>query len=162
MTLVDRNDRVVGQRSREEAHQPPGKLHRAVLVVVFNPQGRILLARRGKGKLWEGIWDGTVATHVYPEETPEKTGQRGLLKELGLKNQSLKKHGFFVYRAECDDIGVEYEVCHLFSAETKDSIKANKKEISALRWITKKDLEKEIKKNPSPFSPWLVEALKRI
>lgn len=160
MTLVDKNDRVLGQATRKACHQFPGKLHRAVLVLIKDKKERILLAKRGENRLWQGVWDGTVATHVYPEEKPETAAKRGVFKELGLNSLPLKKQGVFVYKARWKSKSIEYEVCHLFSARSEGEVKANKKEIAGLRWTGKEELEKQIKKSPLLFSPWFLKALK--
>jgi len=162
MTLVDENDRLVGQAERKICHQFPGKLHRAILVVVFDQRGQILLAKRVKGKLWQGIWDGTVATHIFPKESPQQAAKRALSSELGINHLTLKPHHFFVYQAKWKDKGVENEVCHLFTVKVNQPIQANKKEVTTLKWTHPKDLRKEIKKNPADFSPWFLEALKRL
>ena len=64
LILVDKNDREIGKTEKEKCHRPPGFLHRAFLIMVFNSQGKILLTKRSKSKaLWPGIWDGSVASH---------------------------------------------------------------------------------------------------
>ena len=44
--LVDRSGVGRGRIGKMAAHQPPGVLHRAMSVVLFGPDGRVLLQRR--------------------------------------------------------------------------------------------------------------------
>lgn len=153
LILVDEKDKQIGTASREECHRFPGKLHRAILVVVKNKKGEILLAKRDKRKLFGGLWDGTIATHVLVGETPEQAARRALEKELGVSNLSLNNLGNFIYKAKWGKNGVEDEFCHLFSAEAEEVI-PNLKEISETTWVTKDELT-----NYS-LTPWFLEALK--
>lgn len=157
--MVNEQDREIGTASREECHKAPGKLHRAILVVVKNKQsfssnkkGKILLARRSENKpLWLGVWDGTIATHVFPGETPEQAARRGLKKELGVSNLSLNNLGNFIYKAKWNN-GEEYEYCHVFSVEAEE-VNPNRNEISEIAWVGKDELT-----NYS-LTPWFLKAL---
>lgn len=136
LILVDRKDKKVGIASRKECHHLPGKLHRAIMVVVENEKGQILLARRSKSKrLWPGIWDGTIATHVFFGETIEEAAKRALKKELGLDNLLLTYLGHFIYRAKWDEDGVEYEYCHAFLTKTREVV-LNPEEVSEVAWTS--------------------------
>lgn len=153
LILVDRKDKKVGIASREECHGFPGRLHRAIMVVVKNEKGQILLAKRSKSKrLWTGIWDGTIATHVFPGETKEEAAKRALKKELGLDNLLPTYLGHFIYRAKWDDDGVECEYCHVFLTKTKEVI-LNPEEASEVVWVSEERLT-----NYS-LTPWFLKAL---
>ena len=159
--MVDRQDKQIGTAEREECHKLPGKLHRAIMMVVKNKQsfssnkkGEILLARRSENKpLWPGVWDGTIATHVFPGETPEQAARRGLKKELGVSNLSLNNLGNFIYKAKWGNDGVEYEFCHLFLAEAEETV-PNPEEITETAWVSKDELT-----NYS-LTPWFIESLR--
>ena len=47
--IIDQNDNVIGQASREETHKK-GLLHRVVDIFIFNSQGEILLQKRSEKK----------------------------------------------------------------------------------------------------------------
>lgn len=153
LILVDRQDKQIGTAEREECHKLPGKLHRAIMVTLKNKKGEILLAKRADKKLFAGLWDGTIATHVFPGETPEQAARRGLKKELGVSNLSLNNLGNFIYKAKWGKNGVEHEYCHIFSGEANEII-SNSEEISKTVWVTKDELT-----NYS-LTPWFLEALK--
>lgn len=150
LLLVDPKDNPQGKASREECHQLPGKLHRAVMVTLKNGENQILLAQRAKGKLWEGVWDGTCATHVFPDETPKQAARRALEKELNLRNVALEYRGKFLYRARWKEERVEHEVCHLFLGEIAEQPRANPKEVVKTKWVGQSD----------QLTPWFLKALK--
>ncbi len=154
LILVDKEDKEIGFAEREECHKIPGKLHRAILVIVKNDEGQILLARRSLQKtLWPGVWDGTVATHVFPQEKVTEAAARALKMELGIEKISLKHLAHFLYQARWGKEGIEDEFCHLFEAKA-NKVLPQKDEISEIAWVKKEDL------NNYNVSPWFLEALK--
>lgn len=48
--LVDERGTAVGEATVSNAHQPPGRLHRAFSVLLVDPDGLILLQRRAPAK----------------------------------------------------------------------------------------------------------------
>lgn len=50
LELVDEDGVTVGTAEKLSAHQPPGKLHRAFSVFLFDERGRLLLQQRALGK----------------------------------------------------------------------------------------------------------------
>ena len=59
VTLVDRDDNVVGAEEKIRAHRE-GKLHRAFSVFVFDEGRRLLIQRRATGKYHSGgLWTNT-------------------------------------------------------------------------------------------------------
>lgn len=160
--MVDFQDNPCGEVSRKECHLLPGKLHRAVMVVLKNKDDQILLAQRAKGKLWEGVWDGTCATHVYPQETNEHAVARALKNELGLNDLTLKYKGKFLYQARWGKVEVEYEVCHLFLGTIDSQPTPNAKEIISLKWMSQKKRLGEVGKNQNLFTPWFLISLKEL
>jgi len=61
---VDPEDVEQGTVNRLDAHTGDGIRHRAFTCLVYDTEGRILLAQRAPTKrLWDAHWDGTVASH---------------------------------------------------------------------------------------------------
>ena len=80
---VDREDRVIGRVSREEAHRL-GLLHRAGCVVVFNRDGQVFVARRSRMKsIFAAHWDWPCSFHVSWGESYERAATRELVEETG-------------------------------------------------------------------------------
>lgn len=162
LILVDTEDNEVGVAPRQDCHRFPGKLHRAIMVVLKNKDGKILLAKRAKDKLWGGVWDGTIATHVYHGETPEDSSYRALKKELNLENLKLQNQGKFLYQARWGKEGIEHEVCHLFLGKLNtQKVAANPKEITGLKWVSRSELREKIQKEKESLSPWFLMALQQ-
>ena len=80
--VVDGNDNVVGESTREEAHAK-GLLHRIVHVIIRNSKGEILLQKRSKN---DGIgnWDASVGGHVDTGESYEQAAKREMMEEVGI------------------------------------------------------------------------------
>ena len=75
--LVDQNDDPIGKEDKVKCHLPNGKLHRAFTALIFNGDGKLLLTKRGDGKmLWPNYWDGTVASHPRESETYVSSAER--------------------------------------------------------------------------------------
>ncbi|MDH2900895.1 MAG: hypothetical protein PXY39_07965, partial [archaeon] len=67
---VDERDRVIGPIERLIAHKGDGILHRGLMVLVKDDQGRILLTQRSEQRPdlnfpppFPGFWDLTMAGH---------------------------------------------------------------------------------------------------
>ncbi|MCZ9342873.1 isopentenyl-diphosphate delta-isomerase, partial [Streptomyces sp. TRM76130] len=50
LELVDEDGATIGTAEKLDAHQPPGRLHRAFSVFLFDERGRLLLQQRAFGK----------------------------------------------------------------------------------------------------------------
>ena len=60
--LVDTHDNPVGEMEKMEAHLK-GELHRALSILVFNDQGKILLQQRALTKYHTpGLWSNTACS----------------------------------------------------------------------------------------------------
>jgi isopentenyldiphosphate isomerase len=83
--LVDRDDHVIGQVRRGDAHRDPSRIHRSVQILVFASDDRLLLQRRSPSKdLFPGYFCASASGHVASGETYETTAQREILEELGI------------------------------------------------------------------------------
>ncbi len=87
--VVDRHDRVLGVMSLDEVHRQ-SLFHRAVLVVLFNPENKIYLQKRARSKaLYPGRWDLSVTGHVQRGESRVEAALRETEEELGLRVERL-------------------------------------------------------------------------
>lgn len=159
---VDKKDNVVGEVSKDTAHDDKGILHRAFLVIVFNDKGKILLAKRSRFKrLWPGFWDGSVASHQRKNEDLETAVKRRLKEEINIKASKVKSLFKFYYRNSFKKTGSEREICHVFRIKTKNKIFPNKKEVADFQWLNLKKLQKEIENNPQEYTPWFLIVYKQ-
>jgi isopentenyl-diphosphate delta-isomerase type 1 len=85
--IYDNNDCLLGIAKRSECHGNPALIHRTVHVMVFHPDGRLLLQHRATTKdIQPGKWDTAVGGHVMPGESLEQAAKRELSEELGLSD----------------------------------------------------------------------------
>ena len=160
--LIDENNRVIGTEDKIKAHRE-GKLHRAFSIFIFlrkNDKWHLLLQKRHPKKYHSGnLWSNTCCSHPQPGEEIIAAGERRLYEEMGLKIP-LKEVGKFRYMAPVGHlIENEYDYV-LVGFATDATIYFNKKEINTIHWISVSDLEKELKRHPEIFTPWLDLALR--
>lgn len=157
---VNEDDRVIGEVPRRGAHTGEGTRHRAFTVAVADTDSNLLLARRSEEKLlWNGYWDGTVASHPGVNESVEDSVQNRLTHELGITNgeyDDLIELEKFEYQAEFRDVGVEWEICYLYKVLIeKRELSPNSDEVDAVRWYSiPGELDKVIATNSLPLCPW--------
>ena len=93
--IVDEDDRIIGQATRDEVHGNPGLIHRVVHILVFNRSNDIYLQKRSKNKdVQPGKWDTSVGGHVDKDESYKDAAVREMEEELGIKGVPLK----FLYK----------------------------------------------------------------
>lgn len=83
--VVDRDDKILGYKTRWECHHDKSLIHRTVGVILFNDNGQILLQRRSMTKDMEpGHWGISSAGHVTRGQTDEEAMHREMQEELGI------------------------------------------------------------------------------
>ena len=140
---------------------PNGKLHRAFTALLFDNEGRLVLAKRAKGKmLWPGDWDGTFASHPRESETYVSSGERRMSEEVGINGKLDYLHKF-EYHVPYKNVGSENEICGTLIGIIDKSIELKKieGEIDEFKWISAKELLSELKTNPQIYCPWMLIAL---
>ena len=89
--IVDEQDKVTGQASRQEVHNNPALIHRVVHVLVFNPEEKLFLQKRSPFKdMHPGKWDTSVGGHVDAGESYEHAAIREMKEELGIQGCKLE------------------------------------------------------------------------
>ena len=115
VVAVDEADERIETVNRLAAHTGDGTRHRAFTVLVFDHDRNILLAQRSPDKrLWDGHWDGTVASHPAPGQSQLDATRERLTEELGItpsQYQDLRVTDRFEYKRYYLDEGLEWEVC---------------------------------------------------
>jgi isopentenyldiphosphate isomerase len=109
LVVVDRDDNVLGLRTRGECHADPALLHRSVYVHVETADG-VVFQRRGFAKdSAPGAWDLACGGHVGPGETAGQAAARELVEELGLEAATPEPLGRTVL-----ELPGETELCTVF------------------------------------------------
>lgn len=155
--IVDEDNNVVGTAPRSECHGNPALIHRTVHVVVFHPDGRILLQKRSAAKdVQPGKWDTAVGGHLDPGEDFEEAARREMAEELGVAQRLPLKH-LFDSKIRND---IESENVRVFSTVYAGPFNFDKGEIDEVRFWDRKDLN--LPENQRGFTPNLISELKAL
>ncbi|KUJ71013.1 isopentenyl-diphosphate delta-isomerase [Streptomyces albus subsp. albus] len=159
LELVDEDGTTIGTAEKLAAHQPPGLLHRAFSVFLFDTRGRLLLQRRALGKYHSpGVWSNTCCGHPYPGEPPFVAAARRTGEELGVAPALLREAGTVRYNHPDPASGlVEQEYNHLFAGVIRAEPRPDPAEIGETAFVTPGELERL--RAERPFSAWFMTVL---
>ena len=167
VVAVDPDDTPRGTVNRLEAHTGDGVRHRAFTCLVFDTDGRILLAQRAPTKrLWDGHWDGTVASHPVEGQSQEEATAIRLEEELGItpaQYDNLRVTDRFEYKRYYPNEGVEWEVCAVLKVTLEETtLDPDPDEIGGRLWVDYEHLHE----NPALYRqlrlcPWFEIAMRR-
>jgi isopentenyl-diphosphate delta-isomerase len=161
VVLVDKNNRKIGIEEKIKSHKE-GKLHRAFSIFILNSKGELLLQQRAKTKYHSAkLWSNSVCSHPKPNETYLQATHRRLKEEMGF-DCKLKKLFCFIYNTGFKNGLIENEYDCVFIGKFDGKPKPNHKEIMNYKWISMKELKKDIISHPNKYSVWLKIALNRI
>lgn len=153
VVLVSENDEVLGLMEKQQAHIN-GILHRAFSVFLFNKNGEMLLQKRAASKYHSpNQWSNAVCSHPRNGETYLEGANRRLKEELGIET-NLNQKFHFIYKADVGDSLWEHELDHVFIGNYDGEFHLNPEEVSEVRYISSKNLEKELSENPEHFTEW--------
>jgi isopentenyl-diphosphate delta-isomerase len=154
LILVNKNDEVVGYKNKVSCHEGNGTLHRAFSIFIFNNAGHLLMQKRSKQKtLWPLFWSNSCCSHPRKGEEIEEAAERRLREELGI-NTELKFLFKFQYQAKYQNIGSENELCSVYIGKSNAPVSVNENEIADWKYMTIKELDKEVSHNPDNLTPW--------
>ncbi|MDG4790695.1 isopentenyl-diphosphate Delta-isomerase [Micromonospora sp. WMMD1102] len=164
--LVDEAGTPLGARTVEEAHRPPGQLHRAFSVLLVDPEGRILLQQRAAAKTRFPLrWANACCGHPEPGQPLDVAAGRRLREELGVEAVPLTEIGVYLYRAEDPGTGrVEYEYDHVLLGDfdAARAVLPDPDEVADLRWVHPDELRAGLDADPDAYAPWLAGVLGRL
>lgn len=159
--LVDKNDKVLGEMEKMEAHEK-GLLHRAISVFIVNSKGEWLIHQRAFNKYHSnGLWTNTCCSHPYPEETSVDAANRRLMEEMGMK-APLQEIFAFTYKEELDNQLTEHELDRVFIGFSDEKPQPNADEVSNWKYIDFGELKKDVKNNPQNYTVWFKKIYKRV
>jgi isopentenyl-diphosphate delta-isomerase len=161
LVLVDGDDRRTGTDEKVRCHLPHGRLHRAFTALLFDADGRLVLARRSPTKmLWPGIWDGTFASHPRESETYVSSAERRMPEEMGAacKMDYLFK---FEYHVPYMDVGSENEICGtvIGLVDRNERFGVDAGEISEVAMVSPGELLAGMREDAMAYCPWMLIAL---
>ncbi len=153
VVLVNPHDEVLGLMEKQQAHIN-GLLHRAFSVFLFNSEGEMLLQKRASEKYHSpNQWTNAVCSHPRIGETYLEGAKRRLKEELGIETELSEKF-HFIYKADVGGNLWEHELDYVFTGIYEGNFNPDKNEVSAVRYISMENLDKEILENPDNFTEW--------
>lgn len=154
--VVDREDKIVGFRSRYDCHHDKTLIHRAVNVVVYDDSGRILLQKRSMTKdTSPGYWTISATGHVSKGETYKKTAGRELEEEIGVKLTVAFAYKFLIRYTR------ESEMEAVFHAKSNGPFYPNPQEVDKVKFFSKDELATQVQAKTIPLTTLAREILKR-
>lgn len=84
LDIIDAHDKLLGEDTRERVHSKE-MLHRGILVMVFDPKGKLYVQRRSRNKkVFPGKLEGSLSGHVRAGEEYSQAAVRELREELSI------------------------------------------------------------------------------
>jgi len=160
ITFVDENDNVIGSGTKQEALEH-GIRHRIARVFLRNSKGEILMQKRGEHlESRPGKWDQSVGGHVDEGETYEIAAYREMKEEIGVEGVPLIEAGSF-YREEQTKKGESLKRFNkIYTGVYDDAVSPDLDEVSKVRWISPKELEKWMDERPADFTEGCMRAFR--
>ena len=155
LILVDSDDNEIGYSSKSQCHKGLGTLHRAFSIFLFNSSGELLIQKRSvKKELWGQYWSNSCCSHPRKGEDLYEAATRRIQQELSIEcNLSFLYK--FQYQENYNNNGSEHELCSVFYGLYDGSIQCNENEVEDWRMISSSQLNEEIGKSSTLFTPWL-------
>lgn len=151
LDVVNERDEVIGTERRSVIHAL-GLFHRAVHVLVFDPQGRVFLQLRAPWKdRHPNVWDSSASGHVDAAEGYDAAARRELAEELQIQPQALE----YLFGLEPGP-DTDNEFVRIYRCVWSGPVTINPAEIAAGRWFTPSELNAMIDRAPSSCAPALV------
>ena len=142
---VNDNDNVLGEISRQKAHQE-GLLHRVAVIYLVNNKDEILVNERADG----GHLDHSSAGHVDVGESYLEASRRELEEELGVVGFELQDIG----STHAQDIGATFNSKHMFRVYVCKAVpvKLKEDEVKSVFWANPKDVYGDMQTNPEKYT----------
>jgi len=148
--VVNERDEVVDRKTRREVHAT-GLWHRAVHVLVFDPEGRVFLQKRSILKdLSPGLWDSSCSGHLDSGEDYDAAAVRELGEEIGVKIIQAPERWFRINA--CEQTGWEFVWVYRMTGYT-GAITIDEKEIQFGEWVEPTEVTARMAKRPADFCP---------
>ena len=159
--LVDEHDVEIGTLEKLSAHKL-WVLHRAISILLFHPDGRIILQLRGKHKYHGGgRWTTTTCSHPRPGETVDAAAARRLEEEMGIVCNLSKMHEF-VYKTAVGADMREHEYLHVYFWIYDGPVHPHVDEADGYRWIEPHQLRFLLNQYGRWFSPWFRKTIEEL
>lgn len=155
LAVVNARDEEIGAAARGAVHARR-LLHRAVHVLVFSADGRLLVQKRSVRKDTFPLHWECVGGHLGPGENYRDAAVRETGEELGIgvPRSELELLG---KAAACETTG--WEFIEIYRAITAETPHPNADEVEAAEWLTLEELRLEVAAGARLFSPVFLHTL---
>ena len=151
--LVDENDRQTGEAEKLAAHRRNLR-HRAISVIVFDRDGRMLLQQRGAAKYHSGgLWSNACCSHPRPGETTAEAAARRIREEMGF-TCPLAFAGIAAYQADVGNGLFENEIVHVYVGRHDGPVAPDPEEAAGFAWETPEAVRADIAARPERYTAW--------
>lgn len=153
--VVDRDDNILGHKTRFECHHDSSLIHRTVGALIFNDKGQLLLQKRSATKDMEpGLWGISAAGHVIRGQTDEEAVHRELQEELGV---DAPLTFFKKFITENDQ---ETERAALYKGKSNGPFTPDAREVSEIRFFDPREIKLSVTSRKILLTDAAVQSLK--
>lgn len=147
--IVNENDEIIKQASKEDAHRL-GLLHRTVIAEVIGSDGKWTLVKQASDRQDPGQYVSPIGGHVMAGETESAAIKREAEEEYGLSGEiNCELVGKIIYNREvCNRKENHYFIIYKIYTDKKPIL--NEESVGYERF-SKEQLVKELKENPKKF-----------
>ena len=159
VVLLDDDGHAVGTMDKRAVHHQETPLHLAFSCYVFDDATNVLVTRRALHKAtFPGEWTNSCCGHPAPGEPVEDAVRRRVLQELGITLDDLRLLlPQFRYRASTADGIVENEMCPVYAATTRATVRPDPDEVADAVWEPWPDFRAAVLAGSRPVSSWCRE-----
>lgn len=156
ITVVDRNDKVIGSKERDS--ELSDDIYRVVCLWVENSKGEILLAKRASTKAHHpDKWCSAVTGTVAYDDSYDNTIQREAMEELGIVGVNFQKitkkfiQTRYKYFAQYYKVILDYDLNKFMLQDD---------EVAEIRWFSEIELWQMFLESPEKFVDSMPEVFK--
>ena len=155
--LYDIDRRKTGETHVRGVQLPPERYHMVAHVVIFNPQGQMLIQQRQPFKAgWPDMWDLTVGGSAISGDNSRTAAQREVREEIGLDLDLTGETPKVTipFDVGFDDIYIVVREVDLTSLTLQES------EVQAVRWAEEAEIQRMIRDGTFlPYHPAFISLL---
>lgn len=146
--IVDEHDRVIGQAARSVVHSRR-LLHRAVHILAFDAEGRLLLQLRSASKdEFPLCFTSSASGHLAAGETYDAAAARELEEELGVSGDL----EFLTKLPASAETAYEFTAVYRTTIDG-DDVRPHPGEIAGIEWASPEEVAERVKTEPARYSP---------